>query len=572
MKPIFRTLCIVLFAVLAAPGPVSAEKIVVKKTGRILDGSIVERRGDFVKINHAGGIGWYHLDDLESAEGPAAQPLSGLAEPDPRAIGYATVTGQQVVIRPPAENYGRASGLQMYDLIEETSDAYLVSLNHDGTNVLARIARRDRLGNDNAQVVRGKLQVSPQRTPMLEAAPIVLRRGEEHPVVRIDSDTYHMIYKRGTFEAVVPVRRDQASYDLLSRELRFAREQREKGLVYFNGQWVTKEERGRMLAERRTSPKAVSQLEQMKTERRMELLRAEKDRQRQLEEAQVRNLKSLQEGTAAFPVPAALVTRPPTPPVRIVRIELRSVAPEQGEAVRFSPVVHLTTAPGGPGDARQLKIVAKRYDIGSQMLAAAEENGVPAPGAGADGECAFTPVGFTSFDAMENIGYFIEVWNGTKLVDFMAEPAAVAKLAELVSTELYQQAQAAQTSTPTEPESPPEGMMPGMMPGPPPDMVGAFYPDSGLSREGQEVDLIRNEIGRVLVRNRIVGRPVEIQPDPAGTSILIVVSELPDMPEGQLTVIHRQMVEQAATVNPEQDKQFRVILRTASGKTFPATP
>lgn len=573
MKPMFRTLCVAMLALFVAAGPARAEKIIVKKTGRTLDGSIVERKGDFVKIVHSGGLGWYHLDDLESAEGPSVQPLSGLTEPDPRAIGYATVTAQQVVIPPRVDNYGLASGLQSYDLVEETADAFLVWLNHEGTNVLARISKRDRQGNENAQIVRGKLKVSPQRTPRLEAAPIVLRRGEEHPVVRVDDDVYHVIYKKGSFETVVPVGRSQSSYDFLSRELRFAREQREKGLVYYSSQWVTKEERSRMLAEQRTNPKPVSQLEQMKSERRMELLRAEKDRQRQLEEAQVRNLKKLQEGSMSYPVPAQLVARPPTPPVRIVRIEMRSASPGQGEVVRFTPVVHLKTAAGGPGNARQLKVVAKRYDIDSQMLAIAEENTFPAPGSGAEGECAFTPVGFADFDAMESIGYFVEVWNGTKLVDFMAEPAVVAKLADLVSAELYQQATAPQPEPEEESDTQPEGMMPGMMPGmpgPPPEMVGGFPTGGGESRETQEAGLIRNEVMKVLARNNIRGRPIEVQPDSTGQSILVVVSELPDMPDTQLATMHRQMMEQVAVVNPEQDRQIRVSLQTASGGSYPA--
>jgi hypothetical protein len=180
-------------------------------------------------------------------------------------------------------------------------------------------------------------------------------------------------------------------------------------------------------------------------------------------------------------------------------------------------------------------------------------------------------VGFADFDAMDSIGYFVEVWNGTRLVDFLAEPSVVSKLAQLAAAPSSATAAAPEETTTPEPEEralPPDPMMPGM-PGPPPGMVGSFPTGAPESREDQEAGLIHNEVMKVLARNNIRGRPVEVQPDPSGRSLLVVVSELPDMPESQLTTMHQQISEQVAVVNPEQDKEIRVSLQTASGRSHP---
>ncbi len=556
-------------ALLAAAVPAGAEKMIVKKTGRVLDGNIVERKGDFVKIVHSGGIGWYLLDDLESAETERSDPLAGLTKPDPRAIGYATITAPEIVIPPRVQDYGTGTGLQVFDLVETTPDGYIVWFNHDGTNVLARIARRDRMGNENGELIRGKLKVNPQRTPKLVAVPIVLKRGEEYPVVRQNPDSFEILYRKGSFETTVTIPRNQASYDFLSRELRFAREQRQKGLVFYEGQWVTKEERNRLLAERRTRPKPVSQLDRYKMERRLELARAQKEQLRKLEEAQIRNLKKLQKGEVTAPIPLQQVARPPKPPVRIARLELKGIAPAEGEAVRIQPVVHIEVPAGAPPDISTLTIHLTRFNMTSGFRVPFPDKQVSVPAPGEKVQVAFDPVGFRSPDELDTLGHVVELWNGRSLVDFRAVPNAVQRLA-MIAPPGAPPAPAEKAAEEPSPEAP--GLMPGMMPGAPPPGLAIMNPEL-RDRAEQENGIIRDEVQKVFTAQGVrTALPIDVHPDSSGRTILVSVSQVPDrFSDAELKTICRQIIERAGLIQtPGEERTVQVSLQTISGRSFTA--
>jgi len=174
-------------------------------------------------------------NEMGKGGAPPSKPLQS------SALGYLTVSPESLQL-PPMQNKYFIMPQSELPLLEESQDSYMLLLKQDSGSMLCVLPKQKRYTLVMDLLPNGSIRF--RGGVEAKTSPIILKKGEELPLLRQDEEGNYALLSRKKQIFTVFIPRDTAglSFDKRSAFEKYNEAQKQKNLKYYQGAWIPVEE------------------------------------------------------------------------------------------------------------------------------------------------------------------------------------------------------------------------------------------------------------------------------------------------------------------------------------------